>query len=251
MSVEKGKAAVIYRVRSLRNDTLKHPIEFSKFLFQIGFESKSKISNTDQKPSTIRSIMDNIIYIKSTDGISGCYRGLAAKWCGNIAGAIATKRMQLYMDGHSTSYQAVKGSNKFIQKQRPILTDLERKILVAKRKLAINFASIFVSYPFRVVSLRMMAQFVGRESKYSSVLGSLYTIYKEEGLLGLYCGIVPKILGEALIIVTDIFVIPYLCKFFYTSNQQLMCTHATQILGLYIYYPLENVSNCMIINNTG
>lgn len=44
----------------------------------------------------------------------------------------------------------------------------------------------------------MMAQFIGRETKYNSVLGSLIDVYREEGLSGLWSGLLPRIYGEIL-----------------------------------------------------
>lgn len=251
MSIDKGKAAITYRIKSLTKDLLKHPLEFSKLLFQVGFESNVKISTTQNSILTIQRIVDNIILIKNTDGYRGCYKGLTAKLCENVVGAIATKKMLMYIDKDNTIKPAVKASTKFHTKEKSILSNLQKKNLVAKRLLAISFASTLASHPFRVVSLRMMVQFVGRETKYNNIFGSVYTIYKEEGILGLYSGVVPKITGEILEIIINIYLTHLLCNFFETSNKQLMCTHATRIMGCFIKYPFENVSNCMAINNSG
>lgn len=251
MSIDKGKAAIIYRVKSLAKDSLKHPLEFSKLLYQVGFESTTKISTAQNTILTIQRIVDNIIYVKNTDGYRGCYKGLTAKLCENIVGSIATKKMLTYIDKDNTIKQAARCSNKYHKKENLILTNFQKKNVVAKRLLAISFASILASHPFRVVSLRMMAQFVGKEAKYNNILKSVLTIYKEEGIFGIYSGVVPKITGEILEIIINIYLTHLLCKFFETSNKQLMCTHATRIMGCFIKYPFENVSNCMAINNSG
>lgn len=48
----------------------------------------------------------------------------------------------------------------------------------------VHAAGAVISSPFHVISIRMMAQFVGRETKYSSIFGSIVQIYKDEGILG-------------------------------------------------------------------
>ncbi|MED6250333.1 Mitochondrial carrier 1 [Ataeniobius toweri] len=48
------------------------------------------------------------------------------------------------------------------------------------------------------MSVRCMAQFVGREAKYSGVFSCIFKIFQEEGLAGFYIGFVPHVLGEVL-----------------------------------------------------
>lgn len=43
----------------------------------------------------------------------------------------------------------------------------EEFIRSVKRDLANRVATIVVSHPFHVITIRMMAQFIGREAKYS------------------------------------------------------------------------------------
>lgn len=47
----------------------------------------------------------------------------------------------------------------------------------------------------------MMAQFIGRESFYKSILGSIAEIYKTEGFFGFFSGLVPKILCDVACLV--------------------------------------------------
>ena len=53
-----------------------------------------------------------------------------------------------------------------------------------KRNIVVHASGALISSPFHVISVRMMAQFVGREMKYNSIIGSIVKIYKEEGVLG-------------------------------------------------------------------
>ena len=53
-----------------------------------------------------------------------------------------------------------------------------------------------VVHPFHVISIRMIAQHVGKETIYTSVFRSAREIYHEEGLSGFYAGIAPAILAH-------------------------------------------------------
>ena len=53
-----------------------------------------------------------------------------------------------------------------------------------------------VVHPFHVISIRMIAQHVGKEHIYNSVWSSMKEIYREEGLSGFYSGIVPALLAH-------------------------------------------------------
>lgn len=53
-----------------------------------------------------------------------------------------------------------------------------------KRNIVVHAAGALISSPFHVISIRMMAQFVGREVKYNTIIGSIVQIYKDEGVLG-------------------------------------------------------------------
>lgn len=67
-----------------------------------------------------------------------------------------------------------------------------------KRDLVLNLTGIIAAHPFHVISLRMMAQFIGREKVYNSVAGSIIEIYRTEGIQGFFAGLVPKLIGDLL-----------------------------------------------------
>lgn len=65
-----------------------------------------------------------------------------------------------------------------------------------KRDIVTHTAGAIISSPFHVISIRMMAQFVGRETKYSSIFGSIIQIYKDEGILGFFSGLIPRLIFD-------------------------------------------------------
>lgn len=66
-------------------------------------------------------------------------------------------------------------------------------IVELRRNIVYKVVYEMIFSMFRVISMRMMAQFIGRENKYKSVLGSILQIYKDEGFLGFFVGLGPRL----------------------------------------------------------
>nr|XP_055159717.1 mitochondrial carrier homolog 2-like [Nyctereutes procyonoides] len=101
-----------------------------------------------------------------------------------------------------------------------------------------------------------MVQFIGRESKYCGLYDSIVTIYRKEGILGLFAGLIPCPLGEIISL--------WLCN----SLAYLVSTYAldsgvstmsemsysqavTGFFASMLTYPFVLVSNIMAVNNCG
>lgn len=93
------------------------------------------------------------------DGLTGCYRGVVPKVCGNLVSAVVSQKMLDYLaEEEEISEDETTPENR-----------KETFIKSVKRDLANRIATIIVSHPFHVITIRMMAQFVGRETRYSLV----------------------------------------------------------------------------------
>lgn len=82
-----------------------------------------------------------------------------------------------------------------------------------KRDIVLTVSGVVISQPFHVVSVRMMAQFIGRESFYKSIFGSFAEIYSTEGITGFFAGLVPKLLGDVVCLVLTSSVVYLLNKY--------------------------------------
>jgi mitochondrial carrier len=134
-----------------------------------------------------------VSYIKSCDGLVGCYRGLAPKLVGNIVSThfsekIADKLGMKNVDEEENDDISEEEYSKRFETQ-------------LKRNIVVHAAGAVICSPFHVISIRMMAQFVGRETKYTSILGSIVQIYKDEGILGFFSGLVPRLLFDITCVV--------------------------------------------------
>lgn len=127
-------------------------------------------------------------YIKSVDGLIGCYRGLTPKLLGNVVSTYFSERIADKL-----------GVAKVGDDEKDDLTEEEyykRFEADMKRSVVVHAAGTFISSPFHVISLRMMAQFVGRETKYSTIMGSIAQIYKDEGIMGFFSGFIPRLIFD-------------------------------------------------------
>lgn len=70
-----------------------------------------------------------------------------------------------------------------------------------KRSIVVHAAGAVISSPFHVISIRMMAQFVGQETKYTSIFGSIVQIYKDEGIMGFFSGVIPRLLFDVTCVI--------------------------------------------------
>uniref|UniRef100_A0A8C6WYP9 Mitochondrial carrier 1 n=1 Tax=Neogobius melanostomus TaxID=47308 RepID=A0A8C6WYP9_9GOBI len=108
-----------------------------------------------------------------------------------------------------------------------------------------------------MLSVRCMAQFMGREVKYSGMLSGMVRIFKEEGLAGLYVGLVPHVLGELLYL----WGYKLLCHFIntYTDDDTLSQASAIRSYSRFVINiamkllksPFMQVSDLMALNDCG
>lgn len=135
----------------------------------------------------------SVSYIKSVDGLVGCYRGLGPKLVGNIVSTHFSEHIADKM-----GMVKVEESEKDDMNEEEYYKRFETQL---KRNIVVHAAGAVISSPFHVISIRMMAQFVGRETKYSSILGSIVQIYKDEGILGFFTGVIPRLLFDVTCVV--------------------------------------------------
>lgn len=142
-----------------------------------------------------------------------------------------------------------------------------------KRNVVVHAAGAVICSPFHVISIRMMAQFIGRETKYTSLFGSIVQIYKDEGIMGFFSGLIPRLLFDVTCVVAASTATYLVGRHFIRekegrayfgslssvrqNNGRVDCSY-DDILKLFsqfvctsIFYPLNVVSTCMAVNGSG
>lgn len=125
------------------------------------------------------------------DGFTGCYRGLVPKIVGNTVGALASQKVLECMELDKQP-EPQDDNRTEAEKER------DRYIKTLTKEVISRFTAIIFSQPFHVITIRMMAQFVGGEAKYTGVLGSVREIYRENGVGGFFSGLIPRVLGDVI-----------------------------------------------------
>ncbi|XP_069705501.1 mitochondrial carrier homolog 2-like [Periplaneta americana] len=228
-------------------NTVSHPIEYAKVLIQVGHEPIPPYASTTLfgKPALyLPNVFKYVAYIYSVDGFFGCYRGLGPKLCANAISGITYQKVYESIDFEGGKPPHVERLSEE-ERRRRFVQDLKKEVLC-------RGCAIITSQPFTVIAVRMMAQFIGGETKYSGILSSIKEIFNENGLLGFFSGVVPRILGEILSLFIAGSLTFVINNYFLEDNDLKTYTSAsiTFVAGA-ITYPFQLVSNCMAVTNSG
>jgi len=223
-----------------------HPFDLAKTLIQIGHEpikaTQTKSFLFGRPQLSLPSVFIYIGHIRKKDGFFGMYRGLIPKLATIGASAIVSDQFQ--QNWPKSQYE---------DKPDEELTDEEKQqkaLDAAIKNIMERFACIVITQPLHVVTIRAMASFVGSEEEYNGILHGLVTTVKENGILGLWSGLVPRLLGEAITIGITAGLTYYINQ--YVDNN--MKAHTTTFAGYIassLTYPFTVVTNCSIVSRSG
>ncbi|XP_061591595.1 mitochondrial carrier homolog 1-like isoform X2 [Cololabis saira] len=220
-----------------------HPLLYVKLLIQVGHEPL---------PPTVGSTMfgRRVLYlpgffsyaqhIVKVDGKRGLFRGLPPRI---VSSAISTvvrgkvKQVRSRKDGQQSS--------------------LSKVMAETSHEMIIQCLSRVATHPFHVMSVRCMAQFVGRESKYGGMFSCIVKIFKEEGVAGFYVGLVPHVLGEVLFLwccnLLAHFINTYAVDESFSQGSAVR-SYTKFVMGIAVSvltYPFMLVADVMAVNNCG
>uniref|UniRef100_A0A4W5MMV0 Mitochondrial carrier homolog 2 n=1 Tax=Hucho hucho TaxID=62062 RepID=A0A4W5MMV0_9TELE len=230
---------------------LSHPLMYIKVLVQVGHEPLP--------PSLGRNLFGRQVYqlpglfayakhIIKIDGKAGLFNGLAPRLCAGTIGTLVHSRV---LQGNYPQLKLSKLDSCFLPNSAsPFLFFFYQ---TTKEMIARSCATI-ITHPFHVITLRCMVQFIGRETKYSGVFDSIVTVYKNEGVLGFFAGLIPRLLGDML----SLWICNMLAHLINTyaiddSVREIKnCSQAvTGFFASMLTYPFVLVSNLMAVNDCG
>ncbi|KAK2913935.1 hypothetical protein QQF64_030251 [Cirrhinus molitorella] len=231
---------------------LSHPLMYIKVLVQVGHEPLPPTLGRNLFGRQVYQLPGLFAYAKhiiKIDGKSGLFKGLAPRLCAGTIGTIVHSKVlqkcqEEKIEMMGSSQKAEEGSLQHVVNE------------TTKEMIARSCATV-VSHPFHVITLRCMVQFIGREAKYSGVFDSIVTIYREEGILGFFAGLIPRLLGDVL----SLWICNMLAHFINTyaiddstshTGEIKNCSQAvTGFFASMLTYPFVLVSNLMAVNNCG
>lgn len=185
-------------------------------------------------------------HIKRVDGFAGCYRGLTPKLLGSVAGTFGSEKVLKKLGCDL--------DDSFEEKDESELTDeesYERFTKSLRKELILHASCVVISHPFQVISIRMMAQFVGRETIYHSIWSSIKEIVRQDGIFGFFSGLIPKLLCD-LTCIALASTTCYIVNKYYISEpgNRTLFGGFIQFVYASILYPLQVVSTCMIVSGS-
>lgn len=232
-----------------------HPFEYAKVLMQIGFEPITPVPGRTllgKSTLVLPNVFQYAAYIKQVDGFSGCFRGLSAKLIGNILSAHFSEKVADEMGLEQIKEPEGKRKNKFEKTAEEEGTELDENFKKSlKRNLVVHTAGVVISQPFHVISIRMMAQFVGREKIYTSVLRSIKEIWSQEGIFGFFTGFMPRLLCDLGCLIISSSATYLASKYLIRETEgRVYFSTVTQFVVANMFYPYHVVSTCMIVNGS-
>jgi len=182
------------------------------------------------------------------DGFTGLYRGIGAK----IVGGLISNSVSVNLNKCITEER---------QKQRSRAQELdgledEWKIVLqdTAQETLVRCVGIIVSQPFQVIMIRQIAQFIGRETRYDGILAPVKEIYNNEGILGFFSGLIPRLLCEALTISLATLLTQIINNYVIQESSKEMKGYTNGMCSLVVTqftYPLSLVSNVMAVKGSG
>uniref|UniRef100_A0A669B004 Mitochondrial carrier homolog 2 n=1 Tax=Oreochromis niloticus TaxID=8128 RepID=A0A669B004_ORENI len=164
---------------------LSHPLMYIKVLIQVGHEPLPPTLGRNLFGRQVYQLPGLFAYAKHIiriDGRAGLFKGLGPRLCAGTIGTVV----------HSKVVQILGGQQKDKE------SSLQQVVNETTREMIARSCATIVTHPFHVITLRCMVQFIGRETKYSGVFDSIITVYREEGILGFFAGLIPRLLGDVL-----------------------------------------------------
>ncbi|XP_047650981.1 mitochondrial carrier homolog 1 isoform X2 [Phacochoerus africanus] len=230
---------------------LSHPLLYVKLLIQVGHEPMPPTIGTNvlgRKVLYLPSFFTYAKYIVQVDGKIGLFRGLSPRLMSNALSTVTRGSMKKVFPPDEIEQVSNKDDMK---------TSLKKVVKETSYEMMMQCVSRMLAHPLHVISMRCMVQFVGREAKYSGVLSSIGKIFKEEGLLGFFVGLIPHLLGDVVFLwgcnLLAHFINAYLVDDSF-SQALAIRSYTKFVMGIAVSmltYPFLLVGDLMAVNNCG
>ncbi|XP_076455387.1 mitochondrial carrier homolog 2-like [Babylonia areolata] len=233
--------------------TALHPLGYAKVLIQAGYEPlppTPSVSLFGKESLIYPNVLQYISHIHKVDGFSGLYRGLFPRvlsgTLGNFVQNSVAEKLKVVAADLQTR-QANEG-----EEEDELAVWLKGFCIDTTQETISRCCGIVASHPLQVITVRCMLQFVGRETTYDSVFSSIREIYDNDGILGFFAGLMPRLVGEVLMVWVTNFLARLLNR--YLVEEKDMKSYTAAACGLVVShftYPFTLTSNIMAVNGSG
>ncbi|XP_030849986.1 mitochondrial carrier homolog 2-like [Strongylocentrotus purpuratus] len=237
-----------------------HPMGYVKTLIQLGYEPLPPRLGRNaffRECYQLPGFLPYARHIYSVEGFSGLYRGFFPALCQNFISGAVLRSVSEKMD---ELFPVVDESEKkALAKKRPELASVSFHtfMLQMSKDSVAHLCAVVVSQPFNVIMIRSMAQFIGKETKYSGWISPYFEVYNDSGIRGLFTGLAPRLL-------LDLMTLWLARTMYYSFNRLVVDENMTNVSELRSYaniitgflasmltYPFSLISSNYIVNNSG
>ncbi|XP_028439241.1 mitochondrial carrier homolog 1 isoform X1 [Perca flavescens] len=225
---------------------ITHPLLYVKLLIQVGHEPLPPTVGTTMFGRRVLYLPGFFSYarhIVKVDGKRGLFRGLSPRIMSSAISTVVRSK--------------VKQQVELLSKKEELQTSLRKVVKETSHEMIIQCLSRVATHPFHVMSVRCMAQFVGREVKYGGIFSCIVKIFKEEGVAGFYVGLIPHVAGEVLFLwfcnLLAHFINTYAVDESFTQASAVR-SYTKFVMGIAVSaltYPFMLVADIMAVNNCG
>ena len=243
-----------------------HPFALVRTLIQVGVEPiKPKVHTSyfGTKSMTFPGLVPYMRHIVRVDGWTGLFRGV-------VPHATYAALLQLSTDLMRRPVEKfVRGSMEVVLSRETDVPDNEDGVLALSHAVRRYFRRFCVSsilgvvscamfHPLKVIAVRAMVQFDGRETMYSNIISAFREIYNNEGIYGFFAGLAPLLISRVGSSFLQNFFSMLLEQAMYywvpegihESYRAFKQVFATFVAG-HLMYPYQLVSTMMIVNRSG
>ncbi|KAK6307950.1 hypothetical protein J4Q44_G00212210 [Coregonus suidteri] len=227
---------------------ITHPLLYVKLLIQIGHEPLTPTVGTTmfgRKVLYLPGFFSYAQHVVRVDGKRGLFRGLSPCIMSSAISTMVRSKVKQTIPADDVS------------NRDDLKTSLRKVVKVTSHEMVIQCLSRIATHPFHVISVRCMAQFVGREVTYSGLFSCITKIFKEEGVGGFFVGIVPHVLGKVIFLwccnLLDHFINTYAVDDNF-SQAPVIRSYTKLVMGIAVSvltYPFMLVADLMAVNNCG
>lgn len=243
-----------------------HPFALVRTLIQVGIEPiKPKVHTSyfGTKSLAYPGLWPYARHIVKVDGWTGLFRGVVPYTTYSLLIQVSTDLLRPSVD------KAVVGTMDLVLPRGADVPDNEDGVLAFSHSVRRYFKRFCVQsvlgvisctmfHPLKVIAVRAMVQFDGKETLYSNIIGAFREIYNNEGISGLFAGLVPLLISRVgMLFLQNFFsmlleqaMFHWVPEGIYESYRAFNQVFTTFVAG-HITYPYQLVSTMMMVNGSG
>ncbi|KAJ8360684.1 hypothetical protein SKAU_G00172090 [Synaphobranchus kaupii] len=230
---------------------ITHPLLYVKLLIQVGHEPLAPTVGTTmfgRKVLYLPGFFSYARHVVRVDGKRGLFRGLSPRVMSSAISTMVRSKVKQAVPAEDTEH---------VSNRDDLKTSFRKVVRETSHEMVVQCLSRIATHPFHVISVRCMAQFVGREVKYRGLFSCIARIFQEEGVGGFFVGLIPHVLGEVIFLWCCNLLAHLINTYAVDDNfsqAPAVRSYTKFVMGIAVSvltYPFMLVADLMAVNNCG